>query len=92
MRRIAKLGLGSLAWAFVGLAYAVAEPLPAVTDVEWQPLAAQVKRVVQALELVGAPLDKSATAGDRRGPGRSGSRPPASSKFRPCSIRCAWWA
>ena len=59
MRRIAKLGLGSLAWAFVGLAYAVAEPLPAVTDVEWQPLAAQVKRVVQALELVGAPLDKS---------------------------------
>jgi len=33
-----------------------AEPLPVVTEVEWQPLAAQVKRVVQALELVGSPL------------------------------------
>ncbi|REK15938.1 MAG: hypothetical protein DWQ37_07915 [Planctomycetota bacterium] len=28
-----------------------------MTEVEWQPLSAQVKRVVQALEMVGAPLD-----------------------------------
>ena len=32
-------------------------PLPRPTDVEWQPLSAQVKRVAQALELVGAPLE-----------------------------------
>jgi hypothetical protein len=33
-----------------------AEPLPIVTEVEWQPLSAQVRRVVQALEMVGSPL------------------------------------
>lgn len=33
-----------------------AEPLPIVSDVELQPLAAQVKRVMQALEMAGAPL------------------------------------
>jgi hypothetical protein len=32
------------------------EPLPVITDVEAQPLAAQAKRIAQALELVGAPL------------------------------------
>jgi len=42
--------------AFTPLA-AMAEPLPLVTEVEWQPLAAQVRRIVQALELVGEPLD-----------------------------------
>lgn len=35
-----------------------AEPLPVVTDVELQPLAAQVKRVAQALDSIGTPLSK----------------------------------
>ncbi len=35
-----------------------ADPLPIVTGLELQPLVAQAKRVVQALELVGSPLDK----------------------------------
>ncbi len=35
-----------------------AESLPLVTDVDLQPLAAQVKRVAQALDLVGSPLEK----------------------------------
>jgi len=39
------------------VAYAEDAPLPRPTDVEWQPLSAQVKRVAQALELVGAPLE-----------------------------------
>ncbi|HYE30158.1 MAG TPA: CehA/McbA family metallohydrolase [Methylomirabilota bacterium] len=33
-----------------------AAPLPIVSNVEWQPFSAQVKRVVQALEISGAPL------------------------------------
>lgn len=41
---------------------AFAEPLPEVTKVEWQPLGAQVRRVVQALELLGAPLEPDAQA------------------------------
>ena len=39
-----------------------AEPLPVVTEVELQPLAAATRRVVQALELVGSPLDKQQQA------------------------------
>src|SRR5260370_37977194 len=35
------------------------EKLPLVTDVEFQPLAAQVKRVAQALDLLGSPLTKA---------------------------------
>jgi hypothetical protein len=38
------------------------EPLPVVTGLELQPLVAQVKRVAQALELVGVPLDKTQQA------------------------------
>jgi hypothetical protein len=38
-------------------AQAADAPLPRPADVEWQPLSAQVKRVAQALELVGAPLE-----------------------------------
>ena len=52
--------LSMLVWAALvalPMSRAVADPLPLVTEVEWQPLAAQVKRVVQALEMVGAPLD-----------------------------------
>src|SRR5262245_32356882 len=37
-------------------AVCLAEELPLVTGVEFQPLAAQVSRVLQALELVGEPL------------------------------------
>jgi hypothetical protein len=36
-----------------------AETLPIVSGVELQPLSAQVKRVVQALELAGSPLEKA---------------------------------
>ena len=42
--------------AIVGLANA--QDLPVVRGVEFQPLAAQVERVVQALELAGSPLGK----------------------------------
>ena len=38
---------------------AAAEPLPVVAEVEFQPLAAQAKRVAQALELLGQPLTDS---------------------------------
>jgi hypothetical protein len=36
-----------------------ADALPLVSDVDLQPLTAQVKRVAQALDLVGSPLEKS---------------------------------
>lgn len=36
--------------------------LPVVTGVELQPLAAQVKRIAQSLEMLGAPLDKTQQA------------------------------
>ncbi|MEX0678206.1 MAG: CehA/McbA family metallohydrolase [Pirellulales bacterium] len=61
MCRLANLGLLAVPFVFANLA-AAADPLPIVTDVEWQPLAAQVKRVAQALELVGSPLDKAQQA------------------------------
>lgn len=38
------------------LIVAVAEPLPLVADVEMQPLAAQVKRLVEASDYLGAPI------------------------------------
>ena len=40
----------------------VAEPLPLVTDVELQPLVAQVRRVVKALDLLGSPLSNEQRA------------------------------
>jgi hypothetical protein len=54
------------------LTWAAAEPLPVVSGVELQPLAAGVKRVAQALEFAGAPLsaeqqqalDKALATGD----------------------------
>ena len=55
MQRIAKVGLGTLVWVLPAVV-AAAEPLPIVTGLELQPLVAQTKRVVQALELVGSPL------------------------------------
>ena len=39
-----------------------AENLPIVMDVEFQPLSAQVKRVIEALEMLGQPLDGSKKA------------------------------
>src|SRR5580765_5957861 len=33
-----------------------AAPLPVLKDVEWQPLAAQVKRVVEAMDYLGSPF------------------------------------
>ena len=42
--------------------FALAEELPLVDKVEYQPLAAQVTRVLQALEMVGEPLPAADTA------------------------------
>jgi len=43
--------------AFLVVCQAVtAAPLPIVKDVQWQPLAAQVKRLVEALDYIGSPL------------------------------------
>ncbi|MBI3839927.1 MAG: CehA/McbA family metallohydrolase [Planctomycetia bacterium] len=57
MRRITSFGIWVLLCVCGGFVQA-AEPLPLVTGLELQPLVAQVKRVTQALELLGAPLDK----------------------------------
>ena len=50
-----------LAVTLVCGAFLHAEPLPLVENVELQPLAAQVARVVQALEMIGDPLPASAS-------------------------------
>ena len=68
-------------------AAARADDLPIVSDVEFQPLSAQVKRVVETLELLGQPLSRDEKtrleqgdrfhrrrAGDPDDP--AGSRPP----------------
>jgi hypothetical protein len=44
--------------AFASLMYS-AEELPLVTAVEFQPLAAQVERVLQSLDMLGEPLPDS---------------------------------
>src|SRR5436190_19029629 len=56
MRRRWTWGIGVLLCCAVASARA-ADPLPVVGGVELQPLIAATKRVVQALDLVGAPLD-----------------------------------
>ena len=62
MRCAVRIGLSvCLALATACLARA-ADPLPVVTDVELQPLAAGAKRVAQALEFAGAPLNKEQQA------------------------------
>ncbi len=48
--------LGALACAVPALLRAALPALPSVETVEWQPLAAQVKRVVEALAYQGGPL------------------------------------
>jgi hypothetical protein len=60
MPRLATL-LASIVMILTASSWA-AEPLPVVTSVELQPLSAQVKRVAQALELVGSPLSKAQQA------------------------------
>jgi hypothetical protein len=48
--------LWGLVSSLVALFSVAAAPLPIVSGVEWQPLAAQVERVVQAAELIGDPF------------------------------------
>lgn len=48
--------LGGLAFALASLSPAMGAPLPVVNGVEWQPLAAQIKRVVEAAEFIGEPF------------------------------------
>src|SRR5271157_512908 len=47
----------------VGIAAARAEDLPVVNDVDLQPLAAQIRRVVEALDILGQPLASAEKAG-----------------------------
>jgi hypothetical protein len=46
----------TLAGSNCGLFAQNTSPIPIVKDVEWQPLAAQVKRVLDAMELAGSPV------------------------------------
>lgn len=55
-----------LALALPALVLLHAEELPIVTGVEYQPLAAQVARVVQALDMTGEPLPEADAAEVRR--------------------------
>src|SRR4051812_50122777 len=52
-----------------------ADDLPAVADVEFQPLAAQVRQVVEALEMLGQPLPEAARARLDRALGSTGGPP-----------------
>src|SRR5882672_4503745 len=53
----------SALYAFTSLTFALttfgAGPLPPVDNVEWQPLSAQIRRLVEALNYQGAPLSSS---------------------------------
>ncbi len=49
------LGIAVIAWAACAVSTR-GDTLPLVSDVEFQPLSAQVKRVVEALEILGQPL------------------------------------
>ncbi len=62
MKRIASLSLLVCWLAASPLAAAAKDSLPVVTELEWQPLAAQVRRVVQALDRVGSPLSNTQQA------------------------------
>ncbi len=62
MKRILSCATPTFLVLGLSLSALAADPLPLVTNVELQPLAAQIKRVVQALEMVGAPLDKQQQA------------------------------
>lgn len=61
--RYALLGIIATGILLTGMAaLRAADPLPVVSPVEQQPLVAGVKRVVQALEMVGAPLSAEQAA------------------------------
>lgn len=47
----------------VGVGRLRADDLPVVTDVDLQPLAAQIRRVVEALDMLGQPLASTEKAG-----------------------------
>ena len=53
---------GTITWLTSWNAVARGDELPVVRDVEFQPLSAQVKRVVEALDMLGEPLGKDETA------------------------------
>ncbi|MBI2827603.1 MAG: CehA/McbA family metallohydrolase [Planctomycetia bacterium] len=58
-QRFFALSFAAAAAAFLAVQTAgAADPLPVVKDVEQQPLASQVMRVAQALEMAGAPLSE----------------------------------
>ncbi len=61
---MSRLVLRTLATALIVLSTGplLADALPVVSQVERQPLAAQVTRIAQALELLGSPLEKSQQA------------------------------
>ena len=54
--------IGTITWLTSWHAVAWADELPVVRDVEFQPLSAQVRRVVEALEMLGEPLGKDEAA------------------------------
>ena len=62
-----------------------AENLPIVVDVEFQPLSAQVKRVIEALEMLGQPLDRR-----REGPARARPSIPRAASRRSARSRMFW--
>ena len=82
---------GVLTVAWVATTARAADPLPLIADVELQPVRAQVDRVVQALELAGAPLTPERQQASRRHTPRP-TRSRAWRPFRMFSIRCAWRA
>src|SRR3954451_16122969 len=58
MKKICRL-LAFLAFGSALFCARAAAPLPVIDEVEWQPLSAQVKRLVEALDYQGAPMSSS---------------------------------
>ena len=56
------LFFGTITWLTSWNAVARGDELPMVRDVEFQPLSAQVKRVVEALDMLGQPLGRDEKA------------------------------
>src|SRR5687768_10890923 len=59
MLRPSSFGVRGLALFVLSCVSTRAATLPIVSGVEWQPLAAQIERVVQAAEFIGEPLTQS---------------------------------
>jgi hypothetical protein len=83
--------LGSLMFVLVPSLVHTAE-LPLVQGVELQPLAAQAKRVTQALELLGAPLTKEQQAALDKAIANTNTDQAIEQiqRVKECSIRSAW--